>query len=415
MARSRFFLVVLPALATLTTSCDEGPTSPSGQRFLAGGGRQAGDDPATGYPGGSGPDWPEFDPPNPNFWPLFYAEGDCQGSPSQLVIANQDGWQAWWTAAIACLIDTGGTPLPPGDCTGDSGVVCPDTLVSPYPPEAPAVDFKMSLVLAISLESDSLMGRSIWIHDVVDDPAGATVHYVVSHLGEDCFGGVPPQPSPWPSSPTIAVLVPRPVTEPVSWQREDVVHNCTWEPDPNEPIAIYYTETPCDLGPPEQVIADAETFDAWLSTALECDQARWYDEGGATGVEDSVVTSPPVPSPDWIGSQVDFSTHAVIVLRSDAQDRWGGGIWLAGIDRTSGGTVIDYTVMIPGENCPSPGGGETVQPTVAIRMPLPLDAPVAWRRSSETISCDWEDVGSGVADSTGVGSGVPYPSSLREP
>jgi len=394
MAHHRISILLALALAaTLTASCDDGPTAPGGQRFLAGGGRQADDDPSTGRPGGSGPDWPELDGPNPDFLPLFYADEDCQENPSQRVIANQEDWQSWWTGAIACFVDAGDPLDPRGSSAGDS-VVYPDTLVSPYPPEAPIVDFETSVILAISVEADSLPGRSVWIHDVADAPAGATARYIVSNLGDDCFGGIPRLSSTWLSSPTIAVLVPRPVTEPVSWQREDVTYNCTWEPDPNEPIALYYTETECDLGPAEQIITDSETFDDWLGTAFECDETRWYEQGGATGAEDSVVSEPPLPSPDWIGLQVDFATHAVIVLRGESRNRWGGGVWLAGLYRSTSGTTIDYTVMVPGENCPAVGDGETLRPTVAIRVPLPLDAPVTWRRATETISCDWDGGGS---------------------
>lgn len=183
---------------------------------------------------------------------------------------------------------------------------------------------------------------------------------------------------------------------------EDIVYDCSWEPDPNEPLALYYTDAACDLGPGHAVITDAEIFADWLATAYACDQARWGGIDGVPVPEDSTVTQPPMPSPDWLGLQVDFTTHAVIVLRGDEQDRWGGGAWLAAITAENGGTTIDYAVMTAGENCPVVEDGTTVQPTVAIRVPLPLAEPITWHRTTETIACDWDGGGEpgGGVDST---------------
>lgn len=364
---SRLSSILLALVAILAASCSyDRPVTPSGgeTRFLAGGGRQAGDDAFTGGPGDSGPGQPGFEPPAGDLYPLLYADIDCREDASEFVITNADDWQAWWTDAIACL--------------GRDGEVYPDTIYNPYPEEAPQVDFATATVFVVALEPDDLPGRGVWIQDVTDDH----VHYVVSHLGDDCFGEIMPMDTR-SSSPTIAVVGPL-VASPdqVTWEREDVTYDCSWEPDPNEPLALYYTDAACDLGPEHAIITDAETFEAWLTTALDCDQARWYGPDGPT-------TPPPVPSPGWLGLQVDFTTHAVIVLRGDEQDRWGGGVWLAAIATDADGTTIDYTVMAAGEDCPLVEGGTTVCPTVAIRVPLPLDEPVTWRRSSETIACDW--------------------------
>ena len=49
--------------------------------------------------------------------------------------------------------------------------------------------------------------------------------------------------------------------------------------------------------------------------------------------------------------------------------------------------------MAAGENCPPVDDGDDRAPTVAIRLPLPLSEPITWRRTTETIACDWEDGG----------------------
>jgi hypothetical protein len=382
MPRLSSTLLVLALVTVLAASCgDDDPAAPGGgdTHFLAGGGRQAGNDAFTGGPEDSGPGRPGFEPPAGDLYPLFYADLDCREDDGVFLITNTDDWQAWWTGAIACLGHEGEAPPGGGEADPDSGVA------NPFPDEAPPVDFATATVFAVALGLDDLPGRSVWIQEVTDD----RVHYVVSQLGDDCFDG-PMPPDALPSSPTIAVVGPL-VASPdqVTWEREDVTYDCSWEPDPNEPLALYYTDAACDLGPEHAIITDAEAFEAWLATALGCDQARWYGPDGPTVPEDSTVTSPPMPSPGWLGLQVDFATHAVIVLRGDQQDRWGGGVWLAAIATDAGGTTIDYTVMTAGENCPVVEGGETVRPTVAIRVPLPLNEPVTWRRSSETIACDW--------------------------
>ncbi|MFH1218991.1 MAG: hypothetical protein V1694_00865, partial [Candidatus Eisenbacteria bacterium] len=67
----------------------------------------------------------------------------------------------------------------------------------------------------------------------------------------------------------------------------------------------------------------------------------------------------------------------------------GGGIWLNSLEVTSSGTTVAYSVMVPGDNCPPVEGGTYLQPTVAIRVPLPVTEPITWERHVEMIDCDW--------------------------
>lgn len=447
-------LVALPLL-TVSGCSDDGPSKPAGEeaRHLAGGGRGQGDDPFAGGPADSGPTRPGFEYPEPGYVPLFYSESDCRQAPGLEVIRDQETFQAWWSGAIACLgwTDPGdptdpddpvdpGTPgigrlvrerlrlgrIPAGIARGDSGVVEPDTLF-PYPDEAPLVDFQSNVVLTISLEPDTALGRGVWVTDVSGDAAGAVVRYQVSRLGEGCYRDPATGVDQAISSPTIAVLAPGPVTDPVRWEREDIVFDCGWEPDPDTPITLYYTDADCDLGAGETVIRDGDRFDAWVSQALDCDQIRWIDAdstlipgegprpgfGPAGGDRDSIPGDPPAPPPSWIGIDVDFSVYAVLILRAGPQTRWGGGIWLDRIETTANGTVIEYSVMQPGADCPEITEGVILQPTVAIRVPLPLTEPVMWQRRTETIPCGWAgnpEPGTG-SDSTGV---VPPPG-IRPP
>jgi hypothetical protein len=452
--------LVLPLALIPACSDDDSSTKPSdnGSHRLAGGGRDQGDDPFAGGPEDSGPTRPDFEYPNPGFIPLFYSEIDCQQSPAQKVISNQGEWEAWWAAATACL-GTGSEPPGDGDdpvrpllrrgsalrggvkddlaiidqlgstarraartagdpsgvAWADSGVVGPDSLY-PYPGEAPVVDFEKNVVLTISLAPEAGIGRGVWVTEVTSTEAGTTVKIQVSRLGDDCFDN-PDSLGTNLSSPTIAVLVPRPVSEPVVWETEEVVFDCSWEPDPNAPLALYYTDASCDLGPGEVVIRDADEFKAWVTEALACDQARWYGSDSTTtrppdgrpkfphrfgdGDPDSVPGGPPPPPPppEWVGIDVDFTTHAVLILRAGPQTHWGGGIWLDGIDVKAEGTVISYTVMEPAGACPVVESGQSIQPTVAIRVPLPVTEPVTWNRRVEPIECGWRDGGPG----TGTG------------
>jgi hypothetical protein len=392
MSRLASICFALLLVMSMAASCgDDDPAAPGGAatHFLAGGGRQADNDAFSGGPEDSGPGRPDFEPPAADLLPLFYADVDCRDDASTFLITDVAAWQAWWTDAIACL-----GPREPGKSDPDSGVSDPDTIYNPYPDEAPPVDFVTSTVFVIALPLEEAPGRSVWVQAVTP----SEVHYVVSRLGDDCFDGREPD-APL-SSPTVAVVGPL-VSAPdqLTWRREDVVYDCTWEPDPNQPLALYYTDAACDLGPEHAVITDDPAFETWLTTASACDQARWYGPDGVPVPEDSTATPPPVPSPGWLGLQVDFTTHAVIVLRGDEQTRWGGGVWLTAVNTDAGATIIDYTVITASDECPLVENGTTVRPTVAIRLPLPLPEPITWRRTTETVACDWE--GGGV-DSTVV-------------
>jgi hypothetical protein len=72
---------------------------------------------------------------------------------------------------------------------------------------------------------------------------------------------------------------------------------------------------------------------------------------------------------------------------------------------TSGGTVIDYTVMEPSGECPEVEEDWNLQPTVAIRVPLPLTEPVTWNGRTESINCGWAEGD----PETGTGSGPRTP------
>jgi hypothetical protein len=285
------------------------------------------------------------------------------------------------------------------------------------------VDFDTHAIVLISLEPDTAFGRGLWVTGIRTSESGSTVDYQVSRLGEDCFRGGYYWPEDPPLlSPTIAVLVPGPVPEPVGFAREEVVIDCSWEPDPSEPLCVYYTDVDCDLGPAEAVLRDREGFDAWLEAAFACDQSRWYggdstvivypdgrtapgDSGSAGG--DTIIVPGDPPLPPWIGVDIDFTTHAVLILRAGEQTRWGGGIWLDAIEAGAGGTVIDYTAVVPSGECPEIEGG-VVNPTVAIRVPLPLSEPVTWNRHIETIDCRWDSTGA----EPGTGTG-PRPLAVR--
>lgn len=277
----------------------------------------------------------------------------------------------------------------------DSGIV--DTVINPWPPsEAPPVDFDQFAVVVISLDPDTLFGRSLMVTEVTDDGGGAVVKYTVTHLGDDCLSMTERLTLYADNSPTVAVMVPLPVSEPVSWERSDEIINCTWHPNPNIPQPVYYTDADCDLGPGEEIIRDAETFEAWMTDAMACDSMRWdYLIDTSFMWTDSMgqVIDPHPPHPYWNVPHVDFATQAVIILRAGVQTQWGGGVWLNMYDKGSNGTTIEYTVMEPGGNCPpvAQANQTSINPTVAIRVPLPADGPVVWHRNTQTINCDWPD------------------------
>ncbi len=393
--------VLLAAAIAVVGGCGKDkPTTPADPDVtaLAGGGRLQNADGFSGGPEAAGPGLPDFEPANPDFWPLFYAELDCRATPGELLIATADAWQAWWTEATACLAWHATPPLRAGGDPENPDDPGEDPWSNPYPDVAPAVDFASHVVLVVALEPHERPGRSVWVQDLV----AGVVHYQVTALGDDCFGWYEPEfPSESANSPTIAVLAPRPDTETLTWNREDFVYDCSWAPDPLEPIALYYTDTACDLGPATAVLRDAESLAAWLDAAVACDEEAWSGRPGwregetPPGDLEPPAVEPSMPPWGWLGAAVDFSTHAVIVLRGEPQDRWGGGVWLTGIAHEGGqggGAVVEYAVMVAGDDCPAGEAGAGVQPTVAIRVPLPLTEPVTWRRETYTIACDWDDV-----------------------
>ncbi|HWR82708.1 MAG TPA: hypothetical protein VN285_05355 [Candidatus Deferrimicrobium sp.] len=377
---------------------------------LAGGGRLENSDPFIGGSGDSGPGKPDIEPYT-GLVALFYADFDCDSTPRQEVISNAEAWESWWQKANACL----GWGVP-GDSGGwddgdsiwrdsfpiDSGYpidsIYPCSLRFPGMQEVPYVNFDSNVVIAIALEPDSGFGRSLWVEEVTSSEAGSIVRYVVSQLGEDCYEMLMMPIVALPTSPTIAVMAPRPFHEPVTWERRDTTFSCWWEPDPNAPWTLYYTDGACDLGPNEALITDQTSWEGWLKTAMACDSARWYNPddsiirpGDSTIVGGHGWSGQPIWWPPyWDISDVDFSTHAVIVLRAGVQTRWGGGIWLDVFETGAGGTTIEYRVMQPAENCPAVEGDQTaVNPTVAIRVPLPLPEPITFKGSIEVIDCNW--------------------------
>jgi len=466
--RTRRFPRVASAPATLLllfaiAGCgSDNPSSPPGNDTprLAGGGRESSDDPFVGGSDDSGlvppGDLPDF---VGGLVPVFYSDRNCEAAPFERVIADSAAWVAWWTAATACL-DFAPDPrddepppptlaragrraaaddslpddrppddptLPPGD-PADTGWVEPDTGWTdpgfpgdPWAGGPPQIDFSRYVVVAIGLEVAPGWGRSLQVKEAALAGGVPTVRYQVATLGDDCRDLLmgPFIPESVESSPVVAVLVERPFDAAPVFARSDTVWNCTWAPDPNEPLTIYYTDTDCDLGGDEQVFTDAARWEAWLATATACDIDRWNDDTkpplpeGVGDDDASGGTEPGVPPTLWIGVDVDFTTHAVIVLRSVAQSRWGGGVWLNAIDTSAGGTRIDYSVMEPSDECPPIDDRFTMRPTVAIRVPLPLAGPVTFSRNVETIDCRWEpvpadgdDSGGGTGDGHGGDDGV---------
>jgi hypothetical protein len=201
---------------------------------------------------------------------------------------------------------------------------------------------------------------------------------------------------------TAAFVVPKFPANNITWSRSDTTYSCSWHPDPTIPLVLYYTDAICDLGGSEQIITNKVDLDGWANKALSCDQRRWFEGYSDTlyGGKDSVVVGPVdttiTPPFAAIDFNVDFSKNAVIILRGGVQTKWGGGIWLNEFKSTDAGTTIEYTVMQPGSNCPDVGISQmsesgSVNPTVAIRVLLPINEPVRWIRNVQTIECNWED------------------------
>ncbi|MFN0149232.1 MAG: hypothetical protein ACKVU1_00805 [bacterium] len=420
---------------------------------LAGGGREASDDPFVGGSDDSGlvppGDMPDF---VGGLIPVFYSVRNCEGVAFERVITDSDTWVAWWTAATACddfapdpeddpppptlalgefrAGDDDSLPddrppddptFPPGD-PADTGWVEPDTGWTdpgypgdPWAGGPPQIDFTRYVIVVIGLDTAPGWGRSLQVTEASLVAGVATVRYQVATLGEDCRDLLmgPFIPESIETSPVIAVLVEKPFDLAPVFARSDTVWNCTWAPDPNEPLTIYYSDTECALGDDEQVFTDAARWESWLATATACDIDRWNDDtkpplpDGVDGDDAEGGVEPGVPPTLWIGVDVDFTTHAVIVLRSVTQSRWGGGIWLNAIDKSGAGTRIDYSVMQPSDDCPPIEGDFSMRPTVAIRVPLPLASPVTFTRNVETIDCRWDGVEPVDGDDAdgGIGSG----------
>jgi hypothetical protein len=400
-------LLLLPLVAPflligLNCSQDDSPTQThDALNAIAGGGRGADDDPFNCGPDGSGPNeaipgGPDFDP-SQGLRPLVYLDDACGDAPATVVIQDTTAWRAWWEANVDC----GGRALP-----ADSGWVDPDSVPAW---DLPYVDFTNDVVVAITLERVADDPRMLVVEGVADGEGGTTIRYTVYHPGEDCVTTRPDSSGSSAPAPAVAVLVPRPVDAPFTWMRDDTTYSCSWEPDPDTPLMLYYTDAPCELGANEQILTDQDRLDAWLESALACDMERWGVVYDSIRVPEETPTDPPVPVGYSI--PVDFERFAVIVLRAGEQERWGGGIWLTDFRTSTEGTWIEYAVIQPGAECPPVGDsgfdfGTRVNPTVAIRVPLPLPEPVHWERSVRTIDCDWGAGGDSVVigwDSTGTG------------
>lgn len=387
------------SLLLLAACSSDKPTQPGSvtKDHVAGGGRETGNDPFKGGPRDSGPGQSGYGEFN-GYSPLFYSDIACGETPKTVVITNQADWQAWWTNAVSCLpkFDSTWPWFDPGPVPADSNhgtIGWPSGPINPYGPDAPMINFDTSTIIAVSIEQDQAPGRFVHVTDAQSAPGGGSViRYVVTTPAPDCMilmmqGG----DSTTLYAPTTAVLVPKHLAEPVTWERTDTIMSCRWEPDPNMPITLYFTDAPCALGASETIITDEARFKEWIETAMECDIARFHRGGDSSGkmMGDTLIPSDPTLPPFWNGFDVDFKTHAVVILRAGEFTHWGGGIWLDDVKSSAFGTTIEYSVMEPGEKCPPVEDGGTVNPTAAIRVPLPLNQPITWDRHIEPIPCDW--------------------------
>ncbi|MBM3316699.1 MAG: hypothetical protein FJY75_02495 [Candidatus Eisenbacteria bacterium] len=415
-------------VAALQLSCGEdastGPAGGPSFQALAGGGRTENSDPFIGGPRDSGPRGgfpgiPDFDP-DTGLRLLVYLDAACGDAPARAVITDSTAWRIWWEANTACLdrgdagdgvVLPGGTrpgagglglpARPRGDgAPGDSGVVWPDS-TDPGHWGVPEVDFTAFSVVAVTLERALDDPRMLVVDEIDAQGAGTRIGYTVHRPGEDCAFYEPVREDDgegYESAPAAAVLAPPELAEPFAWERRDTTFSCEWEPDPDTPLALYYTDAPCSLGPAEQVLTTPGAWEVWVARAWDCDRARWGEPGDSASV-------PGGPDGGRVGSDgsafggrpaipVDFDRFAVLVLRAGPQDRWGGGIWLTGLRTSAAGSAIEYVVIEPQSDCPwiSEHGGQgshVVEPTVAVRVPLPLPEPIVWRRGAITVSCEW--------------------------
>lgn len=375
--------LLLACLFLLAAGCgDSSPNRPAENNApLAGGGRFNNSDPADGFSDSSGQTFPDIIP-DEGLIPLYSAYTDCAENPRNLIIADSAAWKAWWDEVAGCQWRGMDDPMHPGDSSGPCGGRCAT--------DPPPVDFTTHVVAAISVEYDSgaFCHRAVWVTGVEEEEGRTTIHYEVSRLDQSCCDMIMAMFVPMGFSPVVAVMIERPLAEPVRWVRADVVHSCPG-PDPNEPMTLYYTDGSCDLGPEEQIITDSAAWAAWLGQAYDCELYRSPDTIKIPPDDSSLVDPLPFPLPPPVIG-VDFTTHAVLILRAGQQAHWGGGIWLTALERAATGTIIRYSVMQPGDNCPAHGlDGWLLNPTVAIRIPLPLDPPVTFERQIEPIDCDW--------------------------
>jgi hypothetical protein len=410
---------------------NDSPTSTPHDSFqaLAGGGRGEDNDPFTGGPNGSGPNEggpgiPDIDP-GYGYRPIVFLDVACGEAPAQVVIEDSTAWRAWWEANVSC--DSAGAPgvlartmarHGSRGALSDSGWVDPDSSDPGDPWALPYVDFSTDVVVAITLERAQDDRRTLVVDGVESGAAGTLITYTVYRPGEDCDFYSRDSLDMTETAPAIAVVVPRPLPAPFTYDRRDTTFDCSWEPDPDTPLMLYYTDAPCALGDGEEIVVTQEAWDAWVALALECDLDRWdvvYDSSRAEGDSGwSPGGDPTDPSvPAGYSIPVDFEQFAVILLRAGDQDRWGGGIWLTDLETSESGTRVEYTVVVPGSECPPVADspyflGDVVNPTVAIRVPLPLPEPITWDRLTRTIDCDW---GSG-GDSAVI---IIEPDSVRVP
>jgi hypothetical protein len=424
------FLLVTAPLVLLNLQCSE-DSSPSTQpqdfHALAGGGRATDSDPFIGGPDGSGPNesYPGIPDiaPGDGLRPIAFLDPACGDAPATVVIEDSTAWRIWWEANTGCMEimpdgtwrDGGpgrrhahGAGPHDGEPT-DSVIVYPDSTYPGYW-ELPVVDFDTDVVIAVTLESAPSDPRMLVIENVVASESGTRVLYTVYRPGDDCGYVERDTLNPMTTAPCVAVLVPRPLSAPFTFERRDTTYDCSWEPDPSLPLALYYTDAACALGAGEQILTTQAAWDAWVDAALTCDVARWdcmidssggpVDSSGVPGETGGGSSDPdnrddrtdPVP-PTGYSIPVDFTQFAILILRAGDQERWGGGVWLTDLRTSAAGTEIEYTVITPGEDCPPTwdpcGQGNLVNPTVAIRVPLPLTEPVNWSRLTQTAACDW--------------------------
>lgn len=415
-------IIILAGLAALLAwGCSsDSPTGGGGGDQdilpLAGGGRLTGDDPFTGHHGADSGGYPHNRPPDIPAWPdsvgggwsvLFYSEVDCAKLPGTSVITDAESWQTWWDEAHSCLNyrDTSVfSPKISGD-TSWTDTIPPSWHGNPWdwqgeqgPPE---VDFDHYIVATIRVEYDSggFCLRNVNVTNVGVEGGEFVIHYEVSQLNQSCCDMIMAPFIRGAGSPTIAIMLEKP-TEPIRFDRTDAEFSC-FAPDPDVPLTLYFTINNCDLGDHTQLITDDATWEQWWSTTRRCDILEWDDiiidstteiDHPGMGMEgdDPMPHGEVWPMPSWDKPEVDFSQYAVIILRGEPQDHWGGGIWLDNYTNGDAGAVVEYTVVEPGESCPPILAPlPTAQPTVAIRVPRPTNDQVTWQGTTKTVDCVW--------------------------